>query len=141
MVGKRSHNPHLAKIHRNYSVEEVAKLLGVHKNAVRDWIKRGLKTVDARRPTLIRGRDLVDFLEARRARSKRPCAPGELYCLRCRAPRKPANGVVDYQPITSTTGNLIGRCSVCDATMFQRVRLSNLDRMRGFLVIRFTEAA
>jgi len=34
------------KIHRNYSVEETAKLLHVHKNTVRDWIAhRGLPVI------------------------------------------------------------------------------------------------
>jgi len=32
-------NPNLAKIHRNYTVEEVALLFSVHKNTVRSWVK------------------------------------------------------------------------------------------------------
>jgi transposase len=37
-------NPNLAKIHRNYTVEEVANLFSVHKNTVRLWVKDGLAT-------------------------------------------------------------------------------------------------
>ena len=81
---KRHPNPRLAKIHRNYTVEEVASLFGIHRNTVREWVKRGLPTSDGRRPMLILGRDLVAFLSARRAKNKRTCPPGELYCVRCR---------------------------------------------------------
>ena len=35
----RRFNPRRVKIHRNYTVEEVARLFGVHKNTVRDWLK------------------------------------------------------------------------------------------------------
>jgi hypothetical protein len=33
--GKASSNPRLVKIHRSYSVEEIARLFGIHKNTRR----------------------------------------------------------------------------------------------------------
>src|SRR6185437_14566866 len=97
---KRRANPRLVKIHRNYTVEEAADRLCVHKNTVREWIKGGLPTIDRMRPTVILGRELAIFLQARRAKSKRPCKPGEIYCVRCRAPKRPAGNLAEYQPIT-----------------------------------------
>jgi hypothetical protein len=47
-----------------YTVEEAARTLGVHKNTVRAWLKRGLPTIDAERPTLILGRELAHFRRA-----------------------------------------------------------------------------
>ena len=63
-MATRHPNYRLAKIHRNYTVEEVARLFGVHRNTVREWIKRGLPTSDDKRPKLILGRDLIAFLQA-----------------------------------------------------------------------------
>ena len=57
-MGYRHPNPKHAKIHRNYSVVEIARRFGVHKNTVRNWLKQGLVTIDGRRPILILGREL-----------------------------------------------------------------------------------
>lgn len=139
-MGKRHPNPRLAKIHRNYSVEEVAELCGVHRNTVRQWVKHGLPINDDRRPMLILGRQLVAFLLARRAKNKQTCKPGELYCLRCRAPRAAAGEMADYQPITATGGNLVAMCSCCEGIMYRRVGLAKIEQIRGHLDIAMRQA-
>lgn len=126
-------NPRLAKVHRNYTVDEIARLYGVHRNTVRAWLKRGLRTVDERRPLLVLGRDLADYLRQRRTESKRPCGPGELYCLRCREPRVPANRRVVYRPLTPTQGNLVGRCGHCGVGLFRRISLAKLPGIEAVL--------
>ena len=137
---KRHPNPRLAKIHRNYTVDEVAHLFGIHKNTVREWVKRGLPTSDGRRPMLILGRELVAFLTARRTKNKRTCQPGEIYCVRCRAPRAPAGDMVDYEPVTATLGNLVAICSACETMMYRRVSLAKLAQVRGDLDITMPQA-
>ena len=139
-MSKRHPNPRLAKIHRNYTVHEIASLFGVHRNTVREWVKRGLPTNDNRRPMLILGRDLVAFLRARRAKNKRTCPPGELYCFRCRAPKAAAGDMADYQPLTETQGNLIAICADCETIMYRRVSLAKLEHVRGNLDITMPQA-
>lgn len=111
---KRHPNYRRVKINRNYTVEEIARLFGIHKHTVRHWVKAGLPTCDERRPTLILGQDLTLFLQARREKNRRPCRPGEIYCVRCRSPKSPAGNMADYQPITDTLGNLMAICPDCD---------------------------
>ena len=135
----RHPNHRLAKIHRSYTVEEAATLFGVHRNTVRDWIRRGLQTNDERRPALILGRDLAAFLVARRLKNKRTCQPGELYCVRCRATRTPAGDMADYQPLSTTSGNLIGICPVCDCLMNRRVNAAKLGTVSGKLEVTITQ--
>ena len=137
---KRHPNPRLAKIHRNYTVDEVAHLFDVHRNTVREWVKRGLPTNDGRRPMLILGRDLIAFLTARRAKNKRTCLPGEIYCMRCRVPRAPAGEMVDYLPLTATLGNLVAICSACETMMYRRVSMAKLEQVRGNLEITMPQA-
>ena len=137
---KRHPNPSMAKIHRSYTVEEVAKLYSVHKNTVRAWIKQGLPVCDDRRPTIVLGRDLATFLQDRRIKNKRTCQPGEIYCVKCREPKKPAAGMADYQPITEQIGNLMALCPDCNSIMNRHVSLINLERVRGQMDITFPQA-
>ena len=139
-MGKRRPNPCLAKIHRNYTVEEIAILYDVHKNTVRQWIKDGLPTIDDRRPMLVLGRDLGEFLHNKRQKNKRTCKPGEIYCVGCREPRTPAGDMADYQAVTETLGNLVGICPHCDAMMYRRVNPTKLEQIRGKLNITIPQA-
>jgi len=119
----RRFNPRRVKVHRSYTLEEVSKLLRVHKNTVRDWLKEGLPRIDGRRPILILGRELAGFLHARRERRRRRCRGDEFYCFRCRAPRRAAPQTAEYLPFTANSGNLRGACVHCGTRMFRRVLL------------------
>lgn len=121
-MGQRALNPGRIKLHRNYTVEEAARVLGIHKNTVRNWLKHGLLAIDDTRPAVILGWVLREFLERRRAAARSKCPPGHFYCLRCRTPRRPAEGMADYSPFSPTVGNLKGLCEVCGAWMNRRGR-------------------
>lgn len=115
-------NPKLAKLHRSYTTEEIASLFGVHKNTVLNWVKSGLPKIDNRRPVLVLGSELQSFLKGRRTNAKRPCSAGELFCLRCRAPRMPIGRRVLYSPQTPLLGSLTGTCAACGARMLIAVQ-------------------
>jgi hypothetical protein len=117
----------LIRIHCSYSVEEVARLLNRHKSNVRTWIREGLSTIDGRRPTLIHGLDLKNFLRKRRQSTKQTCPPGHFFCVKCRAPRPPADGRAEYLPLTSASGMLRAICPDCGILMHRRACLSNLN--------------
>jgi hypothetical protein len=136
---RRRPNHRLVKIHRSYAVEEIAQRLEVHKNTVRAWMRTGLKPIDDRRPIMISGAELVEFLKEKRQQKKRPCQPSEMFCVRCRAAKKPAGNMADYIPVTEAFGNLEGICPDCDGMIFRRASLAKLGQIRGELVIQFRE--
>jgi len=137
---KRHPNHRLVKIHRSYTVEEIANLFGIHKNTVRGWVKAGLATTDDRRPILILGHDLAAFLQARRVKNKQTCKPGEIYCVGCRAPKFPAADMADYSPVTEKFGNLKAICPDCNSIMNRRVSLAKIGQVRGRMDISFPQA-
>jgi hypothetical protein len=136
----RHPNPRRVKIHRSYTVEEAAQILGKHKNTVRAWIKQGLQPIDGRRPTLIHGLDLVGFLQNRRIAGKQPCPPGYMYCLKCRSPKQPAGGMADYLAFTETSGNLRALCPDCGTLMHRRAAFAKLNIVGVGLDIAFPQA-
>jgi excisionase family DNA binding protein len=129
-----------AKIHRTYAVEEAARVLGSHKNTVRNWLRDGLEAIDRRRPILIRGAELKAYLNIRRSRHRSPCGPGQIYCLRCRSPKHPMSAIAEYLPITTTSGNLRACCPDCLGRIFRRVSLPRLAAATGNLTITFPHA-
>jgi excisionase family DNA binding protein len=130
----RRYNIRRVKIHRNYTPSEVAKLLAVHKETVSRWIASGLPLIERKRPYLIHGTELREFLAARQPR-KQPLRPGEMYCLRCRTPKRPAGDMADLVPRSSTTGTLIGLCPTCSGLMHRAVSMEAIERARGNLAV------
>ncbi len=137
MMRKRHPNHRLVKIHRNYTVEDIANLFGIHKNTVRNWVKDGLATIDEKRPMLILGVELEAFIKERRAKNKQSCKPGQLYCVRCRFPKFPAGDMADYAHVTEKLGNLIAICPDCDSIMNRRVSLARIGEVGGNMDITF----
>ena len=133
-------NPYLIKVHRSYSASELAACCGVHKNTVRNWQAKGLEPIDKDRPVLFMGSTARAFFLRRKASRNRPCPPGSLYCFRCRAPRKPALGMVELVQITAASGNLRAQCECCETIMHRRVRIADVGTVMPNFAIQTTQA-
>lgn len=122
-----------------YDVAEAAKLLGVHHNTVRRWLKDGLEPIDDRRPLLIHGSRLKAFLSKRRQDRKQTCRPGEFFCFRCRTPRKPWGGTADVTFRTEKLASLLALCAECETPMYRAVRVADLPSLRSLIDLRTME--
>ena len=120
-------NPNRVKTNYSYTVSELAECLGMHRNTVRHWQRKGLDPIDDRRPYLFKGEEVRAFLRERRASRKRPCAPGTIFCVSCREQRRPAMGMVDYIPLRAASGNLRGICEVCETVIHRQIRFADLQ--------------
>ena len=125
-------NPNRAKIHRSYTVEEISCLFSVHKNTVRAWVKAGLPVCDGQKPMLILGSALREYHQAKNKKRKQKCQPCEMYCLRCKSPKKPAEDMVAYEPINDTTGRMIGICSGCQGVINKYISLVAFEEIKQY---------
>ena len=139
-MAARRLNPRRARIHRSYTVGEVALLYGVHRNTVRGWLHSGLEKLGSGKPILIHGAILRRFLEGRRASRKRPCGSGRLYCLPCRTPRRPAGQIADYIPVGPHVGDLCALCEECGGVMHRRIRKDRLVELFPETDVRIRQA-
>lgn len=68
-----------------YTIKELSFLLGVVEKTCLRWVEAGLKTVPGKkRPILIRGSDLKEFLRLKDSKSKVTLGRNEFYCLTCK---------------------------------------------------------
>lgn len=133
-------NPRLAKKHRSYTVSELAERLDVHKHTVRGWLKKGLPAIDGAKPTLILGGEFQAWWGKQRKAAKCPCQPGQMYCFKCRAPKSPAFGMVDFAATNAATGNLKALCETCGTVMHRRTRLADIAARMPGLDVQITQA-
>lgn len=113
----RRYSPRRVRLSLSYSVQEVSALFGLHKNAVRNWIRDGLRTIDTQKPRMIHGSDLADYLTLKQSRWKRACKPDEFYCFKCRLPRRTWANVVDIAIRNDSKLDLCGLCETCSTEM------------------------
>jgi hypothetical protein len=119
-----------------YDLRETATLLGVHPNTVRHWLKRGLESIDSRRPVLIHGSSLKSFILTRRKDRRRKCRIDELFCFRCRAPRTVWGGVADVAMKTEKIAKVTALCSACGTEMHRTVRRTDISRIGELIDLR-----
>lgn len=125
----------------SYTVEELARCVGCHRNTVRQWIKLGLPTIDQRRPQIILGSDAKAFLNARRAARKQKCDSNEMFCLKCRRPAQPVPNSVRCTVASPGVGALAGVCTKCGGKMNRRVGRTSLDKLSGEMNAAFRRAS
>lgn len=132
---KRKINAERIRQNRSYDRREISKVLDVHKNTISHWVRDGLRPIDNQRPELFHGSELARFIKLRQQKHKSACAENEMYCLKCRAPRKTIDGSVSIDNPNAKTANLVGKCSICSATINRRIsvtKIANFEKSFGF---------
>ena len=115
---KRTYDPRKVKRHRSYTVESLARLLGVTPNTVRQWIKKhGLPTLPDTYPVLMHWKDIREWLIKWQDSRRWTCAPDEMSCFTCKAGRKIKDGTFWIEASNTLKITLHGDCVVCGKTL------------------------
>lgn len=128
---KRTYNTRLIKATWPYEVQEIADLFGLHKNAVLCWLKEGLQADTSRRPYLVRGDELIRFLNERQKSKKCKCATDEFFCVKCRNPRKAYEGIADLQIESPNRFRVKAICAVCSTPMNKVQGMKNFSKIEA----------
>lgn len=116
------------KKHRLYDYVEAGGALGVTPHTVRSWRPLGLKVMAASTPHYILGAELIRYIEEKQAKKSVKMALDQMYCFKCKAPRKPLWAMVDYVPVNDARGRLTGLCEACEGGLQRFVGKGDLGR-------------
>ncbi len=93
-----------------------------------------------KRPYLIVGGNLAEFLTQRRDARRQPSQPGQMFCLKCRRPQEPAGRMADFVASSAAAGALVGICPACNRLMYWRVWVARLSEAAGALDVQMRQA-
>lgn len=132
---RRSYNIRLIRLNLSYSVQDITELYGIHKNAALRWIKDGLPVIDQRKPYLIHGADLADYLKKKQAGRKHKCKPDEFFCFKCRQPRKAWGDMADIEIRNESKLSISGLCATCETPVRRAGSVSKLPEYQKIFLI------
>lgn len=127
------------KIHRSYKTADLARLLGVHKKTVDRWIAAGLPVMGAKRSRLVHGEDFRAFTNSRKP-TKQKGRSGDIWCVGCRAFKRPALNMAEYAARTALRGMLSGICPDCNRMIYRATTIAKLQRDCGGLDVAYPQA-
>ncbi|PMN12903.1 hypothetical protein BCT39_08950 [Vibrio lentus] len=126
-------NPNKSKIHRSYTMEEVASLYSVNKRTVQNWIQDGLSVIKEKKPFLILGTELRIFIRQKNKSRKRKCKQHELYCFRCRKASLVEPTSIHFLRESHGTGRVFGECIQCGSKVHKFYSLRNEEALKAAL--------
>jgi hypothetical protein len=109
-------------------VSEVGLLIGRSEKTVFTFIKNGLRTIDDKKPFLVRGQHLIDYIQKLNATRKCPTEFNEMYCPKCKEARHPKAKQICIEPDFGIRAK--GICPVCENTMNKNYKTDALSELR-----------
>lgn len=94
----------LIKTRESYTSKRISQELNVHQRTVQEWFKTGLKPIENKKPYLVMGYELKNFLEQKQENKKCKLKPDEFYCTKCREGVKSKGNDVQLEISTHTIG-------------------------------------
>ena len=131
---KRSYDYQRVQSHRPYTIKTLASRFEVDPATVRRWIKHGgldVAIICKKRPIVLQGSLVKAWMKARKTAKKQPCAPNELYCVRCKAPRQIATE--SFHILQRDAANLTakGECVTCGAKLRRFGSMANRAKLEA----------
>lgn len=115
-----------------YDIDDICALFsdfGLHPQTVRKWIKDGLKTIDAGKPALVYGYDLIAHLKKNNSANKCETAFGEMYCMGCQDARHIFRNKISVDQKAQFL-KVQGVCRECKKPMYKSYKLSDFPALR-----------
>lgn len=127
------------KIKQNltYTMQEAADALGLSLATIRDWVKKGLSIHKDKRPFLIYGDELRQFIQNSQRAKRYKLTDRQLSCFSCKAPCEPRGMAVILVQQTAKTSRISGICAKCGGRCARIVSNQRIPLFEQILQIHF----
>lgn len=127
VMGRKRIDYRRLKRSQTYTVPEAAIALRVSIGTVRRWVRQGLPLIDDKRPHLIHGKAMHDWLTERLKERQVKCGPRQIYCCKCRDARDmlPGSAVIIHR--NEKAASVRALCAECGTTMHRHCSKENAD--------------
>ncbi|KTC64604.1 Uncharacterised protein (plasmid) [Legionella adelaidensis] len=132
------YNSHLVKQYRSYTVEQICDLFKekkLHPQTVRDWVKSDDLETITRKPILIYGATLKDFLEKRNASHKKQLEFNQFKCLKCQEIIIPQNNTISMYKNKNGSIKAAATCPACNNKIARFYKQNEQVKLEGTFVI------
>ena len=133
---KQNYNTNKIKRTETYSVNQISDLFHIHKRTAQAWFKEGLQRIDNQRPYLVLGSELKRFIKERQNKRKQKCQIDELYCMKCRLPRKVKGNQVLIIRLNEKSAQIVGICCDCGSKVNQLNSLKNIEKIAKIFMVK-----
>ncbi|MBQ6736619.1 MAG: hypothetical protein IJQ90_04005 [Alphaproteobacteria bacterium] len=114
-----------------YNLNEIGNITNRSEKTVREFIKDSLKTIDNKKPFLVRGYDLIEFLKRKNIKKQHRTNFDEMFCLKCRETRTPKSKQIQIQQKESISFiSTRALCSRCGTIMNKAYKISDFDQLK-----------
>lgn len=125
----RLHDPTKARRHWVYTREQICRRFSVGHNTITNWLGRGLKPIDDKRPQLFAGYELRRFITSMRWPHGRLPKNGRLFCVVCPGFKALKHGSVNAAPIGIACYEVTGMCIDCHNLIRARTQAYGLPEI------------
>lgn len=133
---KRLINTRIIRQKQSYSTQEIVDLLKVGISTVNRWYATGLMPIDNQKPFLVFGADLINFLNKKNRRGKTKSNADELFCCKCKIPRKSFENAATINIVNATKLMIIGACEICGTKMNKLGSSLKIEEYKKIFIVR-----
>jgi predicted Zn-ribbon and HTH transcriptional regulator len=127
------YNHKLIKNTRSYTVKQICELFkdkGLHEQTIRSWVKDSGLPIVRKRPLLIHGSDLVNFIKNRNNKHQKTLEFHQFKCVKCGTIDSPKNNEI-INIIRNANGSLSAKaiCKHCDTKINKTYSSKHLHKI------------
>jgi hypothetical protein len=130
----------LIESNRSYSTQKIKKLIGIHEQTIREWILINNLECVSKKPILIYGAVLKEFIKNRNESHKKTLNFNEFKCLKCKVISIPKNNQISLYNNKNGSIRVTGTCQNCNNEFSKLFKKDSTEQLKNSFFIKPIES-